>query len=63
MTSSPTDIEHAKQYLIDNKSFIGYDKCDSIEVENPTKYMEMEVDYLIPAATEKSIHKINAPKL
>jgi len=34
-----------------------------IEVKNPLKLMEEKVDYLIPAATEKSIHKMNAPKL
>jgi len=49
--------------LIENKSFIGYTKCDKIEIENPLKFMESKVDYLIPAATEKSIHKVNAPKL
>jgi len=49
--------------LIKNKSFIGYQNCDSIEIENPLSYMEHKVDYLIPAATEKSIHIENCKKL
>ena len=57
------DIEHAKAYLIEHGSFIGYDQCDEIEVKEPLKYMERPVDYLIPAATEKSIHMINAPNI
>jgi glutamate dehydrogenase (NAD(P)+) len=57
------DIEHAKAYLIEHGSFIGYDQCDEIEVKDPLKYMERPVDYLIPAATEKSIHMVNAEKI
>jgi glutamate dehydrogenase/leucine dehydrogenase len=57
------DVEDAKQYLIEHGSFKGYEGCDEIEVKDPLKFMEREVDYLIPAATEKSIHKGNADKL
>lgn len=49
--------------MIKNKSFIGYKNCDSIEKDDPLSYMENEVDYLIPAATEKSIHIENSPKI
>jgi glutamate dehydrogenase/leucine dehydrogenase len=49
--------------LIEHGSFKGYEGCDEIEVKDPLKFMEREVDYLIPAATEKSIHKGNADKL
>jgi hypothetical protein len=33
-----------------------YPNADSIETVNPLSYLEREVDYLIPAAVEKSIH-------
>ena len=46
-----------------NGSLIGYIGADLIETENPKKFMEREVDYLIPAAVEKSIHKVNAPNI
>lgn len=46
-----------------NKSFIGYKNCDSIETNDPLSYMENKVDYLIPAATEKSIHIENCKKI
>jgi glutamate dehydrogenase/leucine dehydrogenase len=49
--------------LIEHGSFKGYEDCDEIEVKDPLKYMERPVDYLIPAATEKSIHKGNADKI
>ena len=44
-------------------SLKGYQGADLIETENPKKFMEREVDYLIPAAVEKSIHKGNAPNI
>jgi glutamate dehydrogenase (NAD(P)+) len=57
------DIEHAKAYLRENGSFMGYDDCDEIEVTDPFLFMQKKVDYLVPAATEKSIHRMNAPLL
>jgi glutamate dehydrogenase/leucine dehydrogenase len=46
-----------------NGSLKGYPNAKEIELENPTIFMEKKVDYLIPAAVEKSINKTNAPKL
>lgn len=57
------DVEHAKAYLTEHGNFIGYDGADEIELNNPLNYMEKEVDYLIPAAVEKSLHKMNAPNI
>ena len=57
------DIEHAKAHLVKHGSFHSYNDADTIEVENPLKYMEKSCDYLIPAATELSVHKHNAPNL
>ena len=45
--------------MIENKSFVGYKGAETIEVEDPLSYMQREVDYLLPAATEKSIHMGN----
>lgn len=44
-------------------SFHGYGNCDKIETENPLSFLEADVDYLVPAAVEKSIHLGNAPNL
>lgn len=49
--------------MLENKTFIGYTKCDNIELDDPLEYLEEEVDYIIPAATEKSIHKGNCEKI
>ena len=57
------DVEHAKDYLRKNKSFKGYAEADEILVQDPLKFLEREVDYIIPAATEKSIHRLNAPNI
>ena len=54
------DVEHAKEFLRENGTFKGYDGADEIELKDPLSYMGRQVDYLIPAATEKSIHKVNA---
>ena len=57
------DIEHVKEYLNENKTLRGYSEADEVEVNDPLRYFENPVDYMIPAATEKSIHKENAPKI
>jgi len=57
------DIEHAKSYLVEHGSFIGYGEADEINVTDPLEWMTKEADFLVPAATEKSIHKGNADKL
>lgn len=57
------NIEHAKQYLKEHKTFIGYEEADEIEVKDPASFMLKQADFLVPAATEKSIHRVNAPKL
>jgi glutamate dehydrogenase (NAD(P)+) len=59
------DVEHAKAYLIENGSFAGYDGGEGTEinVDNHLSFYEKEVDFIVPAATEKSIHKVNAPNI
>ena len=46
--------------MVANGSFIGYDGADVIETANPLSYMTEKVDYVIPAATEKSVNLSNA---
>lgn len=57
------DVDHAKAYLKENGSFIGYEEADECEVKDPTSFMTKQADFLVPAATEKSIHKQNAGDL
>lgn len=57
------DIEDAKKYLRENGSLKGYPGADTIEMEDPLSYLTKPVDYIVPAATEKSIHKQNAPHI
>ena len=59
--ASGFDIEDVKSYINSNNgSLKGYPGADDIETENPLSYLEREVQYIIPAAVEKSIHKNNA---
>jgi len=52
------DVEHVKEYMKNNNgSLVGYPEADESETQNPLSFLEREVDYLIPAAVEKSIHK------
>jgi hypothetical protein len=44
------DIEHAKAYLIEHGSFIGYDQCDEIEVKDPLNLIVLII------ADEKALH-------
>lgn len=57
------DPDHAKKYFQEKGTFEGYSGAKVIETKNPLSFMEKECDILIPAATEKSIHKGNAGKL
>ena len=49
--------------IANNGSLKEYEGADSKELKNPLSYLEKEVDYIVPAAVEKSIHKGNAPNL
>jgi len=57
------DVEDVKTYLTEHGTLEGYPLAQETEVNKPAEFMERPVDYLIPAATEKSIHMQNAPKL
>ena len=57
------DPDHAKKYFQEHGSFEGYTGAKIVETKNPLSFMEKEADFLVPAATEKSIHKGNAHKL
>jgi glutamate dehydrogenase (NAD(P)+) len=55
--------DDAKKWFAEKGSFAGYPGAKEIELNNPLSFMEKPCDFLVPAATEKSIHKGNAPKL
>ena len=59
-SSKGFDPDDAKQYCIEKGTFEGYSEAESIELTNPLSYMEHECDFLVPAATEKSVHRGNA---
>jgi len=55
--------DDAKKWFTEKGSFAGYPNATEIELTNPLSFMEKQCDFLVPAATEKSIHKDNAGKL
>lgn len=58
------DIQEVKDYMIANNGALkGFPGAEETELNDPLVFLEKEVEYLIPAATEKSIHKENAPRL
>jgi len=58
------DVEAAKQHVIKHGSFKGFDHgADVVATKDHLKMFENEADYLVPAATEKSIHMDNADKI
>merc|ERR1719199_1426158 len=46
-----------------NGTLKGFPGATMTELEDPTKFLELQADYLIPAATEKSLHKGNAERI
>lgn len=60
--SKGLDVQAVKDYMnANNGALKGFPGAEETEINNPLSYLEKEVEYLIPAATEKSIHKVNAP--
>lgn len=58
---NPDEVEAWK---IKNGTLKNYkSNCDEVNAENPAKFMERDVDILIPAAVEKSVHKGNADRI
>lgn len=57
------DPDDVKKYFQEKGTLEGYPKAKETETKNPTAFMEKQCDFLVPAATEKSIHKGNADKL
>jgi len=57
------DIEAAKKHMIEKGTLAGFSGATETETEDPLSFMEKECDILVPAATEKSVHKGNADKL
>lgn len=49
--------------MITHKTLEGYPTAVETETADPLKFIEKPVQYLIPAATEKSIHKGNADRI
>lgn len=58
---NPDEVEAWKNKHGTLKNYAEY--CDEIQVDNPALFMERDVDILIPAAVEKSVHKGNAKKI
>lgn len=48
---------------MEHGSVANYPHADEVERDNPPKFMEREMDVLIPAAVEKSLHRENAPNI
>ncbi len=46
-----------------NGTLKGFPGAKETELTNPLSYLEKKADYLIPAAVEKSLHKMNADRI
>ena len=46
-----------------NGTLVGYPHAKETEKDDPTLFLEKQADCLIPAATEKSLHAMNAEKI
>lgn len=57
------DVDDVKKFFQEKGTLEGYPKAKESTSTNHLKFMEKECDILIPAASEKSIHKDNAPLL
>lgn len=54
------DVEEVKEYIIKNGGLKGYEGADEYIETNPMSFLEKEIDYIIPAATEMALNGKNA---
>lgn len=57
------DPDDVKKYFQQKGTLEGYPKAKETTTTNPLSFLEKEADVVVPAATEKSIHKGNAPNM
>lgn len=55
--------DELNEFKMANGTIQGFPGAQRQEITNPASYMEEECDVLLPAAVEKSIHKLNAPNI
>jgi len=60
---SGIDVEAAKKYFNKRGTFDGFRGAISQEIDNPNEFMELECDFLVPAAVQKTVNMHNADKL
>ena len=57
------NVQEAKDFMTKNGTLKGFPGAKETELANPLLFLEKQADYLIPAAVEKSLHKMNADKI
>jgi glutamate dehydrogenase (NAD(P)+) len=57
------NVQEAKDFMTKNGTLKGFPGAKETELANPLLFLEKQADYLIPAAVEKSLHKMNAEKI
>jgi len=57
------DIEAVKKHMTEKGTLEGFAGATETNVKDPLSFMEKQCDFLIPAATEKSLHKGNADRI
>ena len=57
------NVQEAKDFMTKNGTLKGFPGAKETELANPLLFLEKKADYLIPAAVEKSLHKMNAEKI
>merc|ERR1719216_732655 len=54
------DVQAVKDFMVTNGTLSGFPGATESIATNPTQFLLKEADCMIPAATEKSLHKNNA---
>ena len=54
------DVQKVKDFMAANGTLAGFPDATDSTTQNPTQFLLKEADCMIPAATEKSLHRNNA---